>query len=73
MSKSILFWPDVYKEQRHWLPTLKWAQVLHDQKEIQENLYSVSYMGIPDCESIIDHYDAGEAPPEPDCISRSLH
>jgi len=25
MPKSILFWPDVYKEQGHWLPTLKWA------------------------------------------------
>lgn len=26
MSKTILFWPDVYKEQGHWLPTLKWAE-----------------------------------------------
>ena len=26
MPKSILFWPDVYKEQGHWLPTLKWAE-----------------------------------------------
>ena len=69
MPKNILFWPDVYKEQGHWLPTLKWAQVLHDQKENQENLYSVSYMGIPDCESIIDHYDTGDAPPEPEGIS----
>ena len=25
MPKTILFWPDVYKEQGHWLPTLKWA------------------------------------------------
>jgi hypothetical protein len=41
MSKSILFWPDVYKEQGHWLPTLKWAQVLHDQTDDnQEHLYS---------------------------------
>lgn len=60
MSKSILFWPDVYKEQGHWLPTLKWAQVLHDQTDDnQEHLYSVSYMGIPDCAPIISSYDNG--------------
>jgi hypothetical protein len=23
-KKKILFWPDVYKEQGHWLPTLAW-------------------------------------------------
>ncbi|WP_143153074.1 glycosyltransferase [Fibrobacter sp. UWP2] len=57
--KSILFWPDVYKEQGHWLPTLKWAQVLHNQMENQEHAYSVNYMGIQDCASIISGYDNG--------------
>lgn len=69
MVKNILFWPDVHKEQGHWLPTLKWAQVLHDQREDPEKLYSVSYMGIPDCESIIQHYNTGDTPPTPDSIS----
>lgn len=59
MPKSILFWPDVYKEQGHWLPTLKWAQVLHNQMDDQEHAYSVNYMGIPDCASIINSYDNG--------------
>ena len=56
MSKSILFWPDVYKEQGHWLPTLKWAQDLHDS---EGDDYTVSYMGISDCKSVIDSYDNG--------------
>lgn len=49
-AKSILFWPDVYKEQGHWLPTLKWADDLFDAG------HSVCYMGISDCEGIIDAY-----------------
>ncbi len=57
--KSILFWPDVYKEQGHWLPTLKWAQVLHNQMDNQAHAYSVNYMGIPDCAPIISCYDNG--------------
>jgi UDP-N-acetylglucosamine:LPS N-acetylglucosamine transferase len=56
MPKSILFWPDVYKEQGHWLPTLKWAQDLHDS---EGDDYTVSYMGISDCKSVIDSYDNG--------------
>lgn len=47
MSKTILFWPDVYKEQGHWLPTLKWADALHNAGHI------VKYMGIADCEELI--------------------
>lgn len=39
MPKSILFWPDVYKEQGHWLPTLKWADALHNAG------HTVRYMG----------------------------
>ncbi len=55
MSKSILFWPDVYKEQGHWLPTLKWADGLHNAG------HSVNYMGILDCQGIIDSYREGNA------------
>lgn len=60
MPKSILFWPDVYKEQGHWLPTLKWAQDLHDNVINDEHPYSVRYMGISDCEPIITQYDVGD-------------
>lgn len=63
MSKTILFWPDVYKEQGHWLPTLKWAEDLStsENHSITEN-YSINYMGIPDCEGIIDAYrDNGQS------------
>jgi len=55
MPKSILFWPDVYKEQGHWLPTLKWADSLHNAG------HSVNYMGILDCQGIIDSYSEGRA------------
>lgn len=50
MSKTILFWPDVYKEQGHWLPTLKWAE------DLSKLGHSVEYMGIRDCEGIVDAY-----------------
>mgnify|MGYP000884140711 CR=1 FL=1 len=40
MGKKILFWPDVYKEQGHWLPTFVWAKDLY-------NLgHTVAYMGL---------------------------
>ncbi len=50
MPKTILFWPDVYKEQGHWLPTLKWAE------DLSRLGHSVKYMGIPDCEGIVKAY-----------------
>lgn len=50
MSKTILFWPDVYKEQGHWLPTLKWADALHNAG------HTVKYMGMLDCKGITDAY-----------------
>lgn len=50
MPKIILFWPDVYKEQGHWLPTLKWAE------DLSRLGYSVNYMGIPDCEGVVEAY-----------------
>ena len=49
MFKNILFWPDVYKEQGHWLPTLKWADALHNAG------HTVRYMGILDCKGINTH------------------
>lgn len=50
MPKTILFWPDVYKEQGHWLPTLKWAEDLYKEG------HKVKYMGILDCQGIVDAY-----------------
>ncbi|SHJ50809.1 glycosyltransferase [Fibrobacter sp. UWP2] len=47
MPKTILFWPDVYKEQGHWLPTLKWAE------DMLKNGHTVNYMGIVDCEGVV--------------------
>lgn|SRR5574344_15836 len=53
MSKNILFWPDVYKEQGHWLPTLVWANGFFEESGEE---YSVHYMGIKDCESIVGDF-----------------
>lgn len=50
MSKTILFWPDVYKEQGHWLPTLKWAE------DLSQLGHSINYMGILDCQSVVKAY-----------------
>ena len=51
MEKKILFWPDVYKEQGHWLPTFVWA------KELINRGYQVSYMGIQDCKSLVESFN----------------
>lgn len=50
MPKTILFWPDVYKEQGHWLPTLKWAE------DLSKLGHSIKYMGILDCKGVVDAY-----------------
>jgi UDP:flavonoid glycosyltransferase YjiC (YdhE family) len=50
MAKKILFWPDVYLEQGHWLPTVVWANGL------KERGYSVDYMGIEDCASVVSPF-----------------
>lgn len=50
MSKTVLFWPDVYKEQGHWLPTLKWAEDLFGAGN------AVHYMGITDCKGVVRSY-----------------
>ena len=55
MGKKILFWPDVYKEQGHWLPTFVWAKGLLQQEP--EGSYEVSYMGIPDCKSLVKWFN----------------
>ena len=55
MLKRVLFWPDVYKEQGHWLPTLKWADALHSAG------HTVRYMGILDCKGIINSYKEDNA------------
>ena len=55
MGKKILFWPDVYKEQGHWLPTFVWAKELL--QEEPEGSYEVSYMGIPDCRTLVEWFN----------------
>ena len=58
-KKKILFWPDVYKEQGHWLPTLAWADFLNSMSNSKnEKLYDISYMGIADCEEIVRKFQA---------------
>lgn len=52
MGKKILFWPDVYKEQGHWLPTFVWA------RDLINKGHQVSYMGIPDCRALVQSFDA---------------
>lgn len=49
MSK-VLIWPDIYKEQGHWLPCVHLANTL-----IAAG-HSVRFMGIADCKSIISPY-----------------
>lgn len=56
-KKKILFWPDVYKEQGHWLPTLAWADFLNSYGRIsKKKSFEVQYMGIPDCEEIVKNF-----------------
>jgi hypothetical protein len=45
-----MFWPDLYREQGHWFPCIHLAKTLKDAG------YSVKFMGIPDCFSIVDPY-----------------
>jgi len=55
MSK-ILFWPDVYLEQGHWLPAISIAQ------ELNNSGHTVEFMGIADCEQlVINHQKNGPA------------
>jgi UDP:flavonoid glycosyltransferase YjiC (YdhE family) len=48
----ITIWPDIYKEQGHWLPCINLA------KTLQTVGHTVRFMGIKDCESIVSPYHA---------------
>lgn len=48
----VMIWPDVYKEPGHWLPCINLAASL------QTAGYTVEFMGIPDCASIVAPYNA---------------
>jgi hypothetical protein len=49
MSK-VMIWPDIYREQGHWLPCVTLA------KSLQNAGLTVRFMGIPDTQSIISPY-----------------
>jgi len=51
MSK-VTIWPDIYREQGHWLPCVTLAKSLKDAG------YTVEFMGIPDTQSIVTPYKA---------------
>ncbi|MDR1759674.1 MAG: glycosyltransferase [Fibrobacter sp.] len=50
MSKKILFFPDVYQEQGHWLPAVSLAEALKNRG------HEVAFMGIADCKAIVEPY-----------------
>lgn len=47
---KVMIWPDVYREQGHWLPAISLA------KSLKNVGYDVEFMGIPDCRSIVENY-----------------
>jgi UDP:flavonoid glycosyltransferase YjiC (YdhE family) len=47
---NILIWPDIYKEEGHWLPAVNMAHRLRNAG------YNVVFMGIRDCERIVTPY-----------------
>ncbi len=44
---NILIWPDIYKEEGHWLPAVNMAH------RLKKAGYNVVFMGIRDCEDIV--------------------
>lgn len=50
--KKVMLWPDLYREQGHWLPAVNLAHSLLDAG------YAIDFMGIRDCASIVEPYDA---------------
>jgi UDP:flavonoid glycosyltransferase YjiC (YdhE family) len=56
MSTNVMIWPDLYKEQGHWLPCINLAHSL------QAAGYTVEFMGIPDTQSIVTPYGAPFTP-----------
>jgi UDP:flavonoid glycosyltransferase YjiC (YdhE family) len=53
---NVMIWPDLYKEQGHWLPCINLAHSL------QAAAYAVEFMGIPDTQSIVAPYGATFTP-----------
>lgn len=53
---DVMIWPDIYKEQGHWLPCINLAHSL------QAAGYTVEFMGIPDTQSIVAPYGATFTP-----------
>jgi hypothetical protein len=49
---KVMIWPDIYKEQGHWLPCVNLANSL------KAAGHTVQFMGIPDCRAIIAAYTA---------------
>jgi UDP:flavonoid glycosyltransferase YjiC (YdhE family) len=49
---KITLWPDIYKEQGHWLPCVNLA------KTLQTAGHTIEFMGILDCEPIVKPYNA---------------
>jgi UDP:flavonoid glycosyltransferase YjiC (YdhE family) len=47
----VTIWPDIYKEQGHWLPCINLAKSLKD-----AGYATVDFMGIPDTQSIVTPY-----------------
>ncbi|WP_437990438.1 glycosyltransferase [Sorangium sp. So ce145] len=52
----VMIWPDIYREQGHWLPCVNLANSLHSAG------YTVKFMGIPDCSDIISQYGIYQSP-----------
>lgn len=54
---KILFWPDIYLEQGHWLPCVSMAQALNATGQ-----HTAKFIGIADCESVVNsHTRTGQA------------
>src|SRR5262245_31764159 len=47
----VTIWPDIYKQQGHWLPCINLAKSLKD-----AGYQTVDFMGIPDTQSIVQPY-----------------
>lgn len=49
---KVMIWPDIYREQGHWLPAINLA------KSLKTDGHTPEFMGIPDCASIVAPYEA---------------
>jgi UDP:flavonoid glycosyltransferase YjiC (YdhE family) len=49
---KVMIWPDIYREQGHWLPCIALA------KSLKDATYTVEFMGIPDTQAIVTPYKA---------------